>query len=323
MSTDIETPNNITTTTTTNTPANVNTVVTTQVEPKKRNRKTKELSAEELAIKNKQDEENRIKKEEKQKQLEIKKAEKLKEKEEKLEQRMKQKENKYQSLLQQELDKTHGFRVPFSKLIYKDRENKRKLEYCCSLYNIINQLAPDLLKDLSIRTAFNQFVDSLEQCKYINTYQVNQAGLYNWFKKKPVKSTRGDIQRLLNTSYSSNVLQIPNINGAYNLYMAGRVDRNQYDKLDPKIIDDILNIYDKYYILYSMIHPIIEPSIHKKLLMEENARIVAQNKEYVRKAKEGIIAHREQIKSLKKQLKKYDVEGITYDELFGDTSLYV
>lgn len=185
------------------------------------------------------------------------------------------------------------------------------------VYDIIKELAPELLKDLSVRTAYNQVIECfIKHSEFMYTYPVNYQDKYKytWFTNKAAVSILSDIERTFLYNYS-----FTNFSGYYYIPNGRSIIRGTDEH--KKHCNNILECSNTYEILYNMIYPIINPRANEKVKQLENARIVAQNKAQIKSYKDGIIEYRKNIIIWKDALKKLDVEGTTYNELFGDDSL--
>ncbi len=288
----------------------------TPVIPVTKKRIKKVLTDEEIAAKQKLIEEKNAKLLERQEASKAKKEEKDKIAAEKKKEKQKEKENKKKLQLQEELDKTNGFRVPSSKLF--NRIDKSKLGFTISLYSIIEELAPELLKDIDIRIAFNLFVACLEKHKdNINLWYVAPKNKYTIFSTVYNVPSIENISKELLDAYYFNI-----INGYYYTKNISRYNVNKVNKESDDFkqhCNNIKEIYDSYKPLYDMIYPIIGPKAKNILTSQENARIVEQNKIRIKQYKDAIIHHRNEINKYKELLKKADIEATTYNELFeGD-----
>lgn len=289
-------------------------VVTTEVveEKKKRGgRKAKELTVEQVEAKKKLEEEKAVKKAAREKERADKKAEREKQAEQKKKEKEEVKKKKAKLALQEALDKTNGFKLPTCNTLF-NRASKRKFAFMTYVYEIINELSPELLKDLSVRIAYNNVIEVLvKHSNHINTYNVADNHKYNWFSKKHSYISITDIEKTFIysyffTSFSANYY-IPN----------GRslVKGTEEYKLH---CNNIKEVNDTYIILYDMIYPVLSGRCAEKGKQVENARIVAENKARIKAYKDSIIQYRANIKAWKEALKKLDVEGTTYNELFGE-----
>ncbi len=290
--------------------------IVTEVVKKGRAKKVKELTAEQVEAKKKADEEKVVKKAAKEKEKDEKKVQREKEAEQKKKEKEVEKKKKASLLLQAELDKTNRFRVPTSSVLV-DKSLKRKLQFMTHVYDIIKELAPELINDLSVRTAYNQVIECfIKHSECIYTYPVNYKDKYRytWFTKKVVPSTLTDIERSFLYNYS-----FTNFSGYYYIPNGRSIIRGSDEH--KKYYNNILECSNTYQILYDMIYPIINPRANEKVKQLENARIVAENKAKIKGYKDSIIEYRTTIKGWKDALRKLDVEGTTYNELFGDDSL--
>ncbi len=294
----------------------VSEAIVTEVVKKGRTKKVKELTAEQIETKKKADEEKATKKAAKEKEREEKKAERQKEAENKREEKEAEKKKKAALALQAKLDKTDGFHIPTSRILYS-KSSLSKLDFMTYVYDKIKELAPELLKDLSVRTAYNQVIECfIKHNESILTYRVNNND-YSFFTKKLVAPILTEIEN----KFTYSCYYFINFSGYYSIPYGRNIPKGTDEH--KKHCNNILKCSNTYQILYDMIYPIISPRAIEKAKQIENARIVAENKAKIKSYKDSIIDYRANILKLKHALKKIDVEGTTYNELFSDDSLRV
>jgi hypothetical protein len=254
-------------------------------------------------------------KEEKQKQKEEKQKEKQKQKQLLKDVKQKEKENKY-------LEKTHGFNVPNNNVLFT-LDTKYRLAFIKSIYEIIEELAPELLNDIVVKTAYNQFVDIMKQnIEYIWSYTPKDK--YDWFQKECQRyKDKNDLTRTIisshlhnhNTRFSVYLSNFSGINAYYGITSKLKKDTDEYNTH----INNIANIYDKYIILWDLISPVIRHRANKRYKSITLAKEIERNKLRIQDLKNAILDCRERLDKYEKELRDIDVEGTTIAELFGES----
>jgi len=247
------------------------------------------------------------------------KEQKKKEKEENARKKKEEKDEQAKKKKQQEefetLEKTHWFRVPQKKSHLFSYEERNKLKFMLDIYDIISELAPELLEDTRVKDAYNDCINTIKKyISYITSYQLSNESLYSWFAKENKKDTyKKDTEYYIKKNYNANLSYFTNLNMIYT-HVSYKTTNIDYDFH----INNVYDICDKYYILYDLINPHIYPKAKAKVENFENAKKVKQNLQLIANYKEKILNLRSDLKWYEKEIRRIDIEGSTIKELFGE-----